>query len=49
LGSSFTDVPGGTVNWTFDGNNNYNSASRTASITISQADSTTTVTGGTFT
>jgi hypothetical protein len=48
LGSSFTDVPGGTVNWAFDGNNNYNSAGGTASITINQADTTTTVTGGTF-
>ena len=27
LGDSFTDVPGGTANWTFDGNGNYNSAS----------------------
>src|SRR5207249_3983070 len=45
LGSSFTDVPGGTAHWTFDGNTNYKSASGTATITISQADANITVNG----
>ena len=36
LGASFTDVPGGTANWTFDGTN-YNAASGTAAITIDKA------------
>jgi uncharacterized repeat protein (TIGR01451 family) len=37
LGSSYTNVPGGTANWTFDGNNNYNSDSGSVSIDISKA------------
>jgi hypothetical protein len=45
LGASFTDVPGGTANWTFDGNVNYKSASGSATISISQADASITVTG----
>src|SRR3989475_1439123 len=40
LGSSFTNVPGGTAHWTFDGDINYKSASSDVSITISQADQT---------
>src|SRR3989475_764292 len=40
LGSSFTNVPGGTAHWTFDGNTNYKPASSDVSITISQADQT---------
>ena len=43
LGSSFTDVPGGTANWTFFGNNDYNSASGSVAIVIGQAGSITTV------
>ncbi|HJS98061.1 MAG TPA: kelch repeat-containing protein, partial [Terriglobales bacterium] len=43
--AGFTDVPGGTVNWTFDGNNNYNSASGSVQIVISQAQATVKVTG----
>jgi hypothetical protein len=45
LGSSFTDVPGGTANWSFAGNTDYKSASGTASIMISQTDATITVNG----
>src|SRR5215211_3229480 len=45
LGDSFTNVPGGTANWTFDGNGNYNSKSGTAQINISKADATVNVNG----
>src|SRR5207244_3751568 len=45
LGTSFTDVPGGTAHWTFDGNTNYKSANGDVPITISQADATITVNG----
>src|SRR5207245_1768496 len=45
LGTSFTDVPGGTAHWTFDGNTNYKTASGDVAITISQADATITVNG----
>jgi len=44
LGASFTDVPGGTAHWTFSGGTNYNDQSDDASIALSQASSTTTVT-----
>ena len=44
LGASFTNVPGGTADWTFDGNGNYNTASGTASIDITKADATIVVT-----
>ena len=37
LGGSFTNVPGGTANWTFSRNINYAPASGTATITISKA------------
>ncbi len=37
LGATYTNVPGGTANWTFDGNNNYNSDSGSVSIDISKA------------
>jgi hypothetical protein len=43
LGASFTNAPGGTANWTFDGNTNYNSASGSVAIVINKADTTTTV------
>nr|MBA3356688.1 MBG-2 domain-containing protein [Pyrinomonadaceae bacterium] len=36
LGASYTNVPGGTANWTFDGNGNYNPASGNATITINK-------------
>jgi hypothetical protein len=45
VGATFTNVPGGTANWTFDGNNNYKAASGTATITITQADATINVSG----
>jgi hypothetical protein len=38
LGTSFTDVPGGTALWKFAGNDNYNAAEGTAAIVISKAD-----------
>ncbi|PKB15071.1 T9SS type A sorting domain-containing protein [Flavobacterium sp. 5] len=37
LGSSFTNVPGGTASWTFTGGTNYNNQNGTAAIVISQA------------
>jgi hypothetical protein len=37
LGATFTDAPGGTAHWTFDGNGNYNSANGTAAVTINKA------------
>jgi Bacterial Ig-like domain (group 3)/Kelch motif/Galactose oxidase, central domain len=43
LGASFTAVPGGTANWSFDGNNNYKAASGSVAITITPAPSVTTV------
>jgi hypothetical protein len=49
LGNSFTDVPGGTAHWTFDGNTNYKSASGDVAIVITQATPTVSVTGGSFT
>ena len=45
LGATFTNVPGGTANWTFDGNGNYNSTNGSASIAISKADAAITVNG----
>ena len=45
LGASFTNVPGGTANWTFTGDGNYNDASGTAAIVITKADATVTVNG----
>jgi hypothetical protein len=44
LGASFTDAPGGTADWAFDGNTNYKTANGTASIVISKADATIAVT-----
>ncbi len=46
LGATFTDVPGGTANWSFAGNNNYNPANGTANIVIDKAASSTVVSGG---
>ena len=37
LGQSFSDVPGGTAHWTFDGNDSYNPASGDVAITIAPA------------
>jgi hypothetical protein len=44
LGASFTNVPGGTAHWTFDGNINYNSDSGDVAIIINKANATVTVT-----
>ena len=38
LGATFTNVPGGTANWTFDGNGNYNPTSGTVGIVITQGE-----------
>jgi hypothetical protein len=45
LGASFTNVPGGTANWTFDGNNNYNTASGSVAIDITKANAHFTING----
>jgi uncharacterized repeat protein (TIGR01451 family) len=37
LGASYTNVPGGTANWTFDGDTNYNTANGSVEIVISKA------------
>jgi hypothetical protein len=44
LGASFTNVPGGTANWTFAGNGNYNAQSGSVAITINKANATINVT-----
>ena len=49
LGSTFTNVPGGTATWTFEGNDNYNSATGTVDITITKANATFDVIGYTLT
>jgi MBG domain-containing protein len=46
IGGTFTDVPGGTVHWTFDGNSSYNAASGDVGINIFQAAVTATAGGG---
>src|SRR5205814_5678773 len=43
--TTYTDVPGGSVHWTFDGNTNYNSGSGNATVTITKVDATIDVTG----
>ena len=48
LGVSFTDVPGGTANWTFTGGTNYNNQSGSVAIVITKANTTVSATGGTF-
>jgi hypothetical protein len=45
LGETFTDAPGGTANWTFAGDSNYNPAGGTAAITINRADAAIDVSG----
>jgi len=49
LGAKFTNVPGGTANWSFAGNGNYNSKSGSVLITINKADATVNVQGATVT
>src|SRR5262249_55295720 len=43
--TTYTNVPGGLVHWTFDGNTNYKATSGDATVTITQADALITVTG----
>jgi hypothetical protein len=43
FGETFTNVPGGTANWSFAGGTNYNAQSGTAAIVISRADAIVTV------
>ena len=38
LGQPFTNVPGGTRDWTFAGNGNYNPKSGSVEIVITKAD-----------
>src|SRR5207248_2991882 len=45
LGATFTDVPGGTANWSFSGGTNYNNQNGTAAIVINKADAAVSVTG----
>ncbi len=49
LGAKFTNAPGGTANWSFAGNGNYNSQSGSVAITINKAIATVSVAGGEFT
>ena len=42
--TTYTDVPGGLVHWTFDGNTNYSSASGDATVSITTIDPLVTVT-----
>ena len=49
LGDGVTDVPGGTVAWTFAGNTNYAATSGSVAITLSQAAATVSVIGYTGT
>jgi len=43
--TTYTNVPGGSVHWTFDGDTNYNSAFGDATVTITKIDATIVVTG----
>src|SRR4029079_689503 len=45
LGATFSNVPGGTANWSFSGGTNYNDQSGTAAIVITKAEATVTVNG----
>ena len=49
LGATFTNAPGGTANWSFAGNSNYNSQSGSVAITINKANATVQVNGVTVT
>jgi hypothetical protein len=49
LGATFTNVPGGTANWTFTGGTNYNDQSGNVAITINKAPVTATAGGGSAT
>src|SRR6185369_10700758 len=43
--TTYTDVPGGLVHWSFDGNTNYNPGSGDAQVTITKVDATVSVNG----
>jgi hypothetical protein len=45
LGASFTNVPGGTANWSFAGGTNYNDQASSVAIEIGKADAVCSVTG----
>src|SRR5207244_11738990 len=45
LGATFTNVPGGTAHWTFDGGVDYNSQAGDAAIVITKTDASGVVTG----
>jgi hypothetical protein len=45
LGATFTNVPGGTANWSFTGGTNYNDQNGTAAIVINKANAICTVNG----
>ena len=45
LGASFTNVPGGTATWSFDGNTNYKATSGSVGIVLTQADAVINVSG----
>src|SRR5205823_87766 len=45
LGGSFTDVPGGTVNWSFAGNTDYAPASGSVGVVITRASASVNVAG----
>ncbi|HEU4938874.1 MAG TPA: kelch repeat-containing protein [Vicinamibacterales bacterium] len=49
LGATFTNAPGGTVNWSFAGNSNYTAQSGSVAITIDKANATVHVNGVTVT
>ncbi len=49
LGASFTNVPGGTADWTFTGDGNYKTKSGSVAIVINKADATVKVDGSTVT
>jgi MBG domain-containing protein/Big-like domain-containing protein/Kelch motif protein/galactose oxidase-like protein len=48
LGTTFTNAPGGTAHWVFNGGINYNDAGGDVTIVINQVTPTVSVTGGTF-
>ena len=43
LGASFTNVPGGTANWSFTGGTNYNNQNSSVAIVINKADAACTI------
>src|SRR4029077_12309164 len=45
LGATYTNVPGGTAHWTFDGNGNYNATSGDVAIVINKVNAVITVNG----